>query len=538
MKTSLPRGVLTVAALLSATAAAQSTGAPSAPPRPMDVVVILCDQLNARVLSCYGGPVETPNIDRLAREGVQFLGAMCTCPFCSPARASIATGKYPHAHGITYNVMRRDYPMVPAPPTQEGIKTSDITTGRLLHDAGYATHFYGKWHLLDEDLPYYADLFAEHDAYAREMEADFAAVRRQPPAAWMNWYQWALLVEQSPAFRELARAADERWKAHAYREFVTKMGRLKLPPGKCFDVRVADKTVECIRGARPGPLMVTCSFNAPHDPNVVASPYYEMFDPAAIKLPANRHTRDPRCEKSWSRQIVQVLGEPGLREFLRIYYASVKLIDEQVGRVLHILEETGRLDGALVIFTADHGDMAGGHGMVWKSNDSFYDEIVRVPMLLRCPRLFHPQRCDMAVDLTDLMPTILSAAGRPIPPEAQGQNLLPFLAGRCDPAGARPYSFCERVAPNRENTRTVLPGARCSFAVRGQGWKYVRYHDGHELLFDLAADPGEVADLANDPARSAQKQRMIAALENWWRQTKLQHGSRSHASPMRFNSAR
>jgi len=420
-----------------------------------DIVVILCDQLNAQVLSCYGGPVPTPHIDRIAREGVQFLGAVCTLPVCSPSRASIATGKYPHAHGITYNVMRRDYPMVPAPPTQEGIKATDFTTERLLHAAGYATHFYGKWHLLDDELPYYTDMFTEHDAYAREMAGEFAAVRRQSAADWMNWYEWALPIEQTSAFREAAQAAQQQWKGRAYAEFVTKMGRLKLPPGRGFDVRVADKTVDCIRHARPGPLMVTCSFNAPHDPNVVASPYYEMFDPAAIELPANGGQREPRHERSWSREMVRTLGDPGLREFLRIYYASVKLVDDQVGRVLHALEETGRLDNALVVFTADHGDMVGGHGMIWKSNGSFYDEIMRVPLLMRCPRLFRPQRSDLAVDLTDLMPTLLSVASEPIPADAQGQNLVPFLAGRRDPSQARPYSFCERVTANRENTRAV-----------------------------------------------------------------------------------
>jgi arylsulfatase A-like enzyme len=302
-------------------------------------------------------------------------------------------------------------------------------------------------------------------------------------------------------------------------EFVTKMGRLKLRPGKCFDVRVADKTVDCIRNARSGPLMVTCSFNAPHDPNVVASPYYEMFDPAAIKLPVNAGQREPRHEQSWSREIVQTLGEPGLREFLRIYYASVKLVDDQVGRILQALEETGRLDHTLVVFTADHGDMAGGHGMIWKSNNSFYDEIMRVPLLMRCPSLFRPQRSNMAVDLTDLMPTLLSVAGTPIPAIAQGQDLIPFLTGRRNPSQARPYGFCERITGNSKNTRALSAGSRGSFAVRGQGWKYIRYDDGQESLYDLASDPGELANLAENPGSAAQKQRMITALENWWCRT-------------------
>ncbi|MBM4090145.1 MAG: DUF229 domain-containing protein [Planctomycetes bacterium] len=133
-------------------------------------------------------------------------------------------------------------------------------------------------------------------------------------------------------------------------------------------VRVADKTVECIKRAGAAPLLVTCSFNAPHDPNVVTSPYYEMFDPATIVLPQNGDVREPRHEMSWSRQMVVGLGEPGLREFLRIYYASVKMLDDQIGRVLTALEETGRLDRTAVVFTADHGDIARMVEAIWKTD--------------------------------------------------------------------------------------------------------------------------------------------------------------------------
>ena len=128
--------------------------------RSPDIVIILCDQLSARVLGCYGGPVPTPNIGRIAHEGVMFRNACCAFPVCSPSRATLATGMYPHSHGITYNVMRRDYPMVASPPTQEGLKSADVTTGSILYAAGYATHFYGKWHLTDEYLPYYSDMFS------------------------------------------------------------------------------------------------------------------------------------------------------------------------------------------------------------------------------------------------------------------------------------------------------------------------------------------------------------------------------------------
>jgi arylsulfatase A-like enzyme len=483
------------------------------------VLIIMCDQLNARVLGCYGGPVPTPNIDRIAREGVRFTDATCPTPFCSPTRATIVTGMYPHGHGITYNVMRRDYPMVKSPPTQEGIKVSDVTTEGILHAAGYATHHYGKWHLSDDDLPYYTDMYTEHGAYAEEMAATFAGVREKDASGWMDWYRWALPVEVTAPFQQAVQAAQSRWGRPRYLDFVAKMGRLTLPLEQNFDVRVADRTVERIRAVGTRPLMITCSFNAPHDPNVVPSPYYEMFDPAEIRLPQNRSVREPRHESSWSRQMVTGLGETGLREFLRVYYASVKLVDDQVGRILDALEQSGRLDRTVVVFTADHGDMAGGHGMTWKSNGSFYDEIVLVPLLVRYPPLLPPQRSGLAVDLTDLMPTLLEIARQPIPDQAQGQSLVPYLTGRRDALEARPYSFCERVRGNRESTREVRPGTPASLMVRGQGWKYVRYPDGDEYLYHLEADPGETENLAKRPDCEPQKRRMIEALEAWRRRT-------------------
>lgn len=488
--------------------------------RPPDILILMCDQLNARVLGCYGGPVPTPNIDRIAREGVLFRNASCPLPVCSPSRATIVTGLYPHSHGITYNVMRRDYPMVAAPPTQEGIKIADVTTEGILRGAGYATHFYGKWHLLDDDLPYYPDMFTEHDAYAREMASDFEAVRKRDRESWMDWYRWALPVTVDERYRGAVTRAEAVWpKKGDYLDFIRKIGRLELPPAKNFDVRVADRAIERIRSMGDRPFMITCSFNAPHDPNVAPSPYYEMFDPATIALPSNRDMREARHEKSWSRQIVAGFGDAGLREFLRVYYALVKMIDDQVGRVLAALEEAGRIDNTVIVFTADHGDMAGGHGMVWKSNGSFYDEIVLVPLLMRYPARFRPQECVIEAGHVDLMPTLLELAGQPCPATAQGQSLVPFLTGARPASEARPFAFCERAPPVPGNTRKrgARPGA--SFMVRGQGWKYIRYAEGGEVLYDLQRDPGETVNRANDAACAERKRIMADAMEAWHRRT-------------------
>ncbi len=482
---------------------------------PPNVLLLMCDQLTASVLSCYGGPVRTPHIDRIAAEGVQFHEATCPTPFCSPTRASIITGMYPHAHGIVTNCTH----LPSLQGQQQGITAEDVTTEKLLSRAGYATHHYGKWHLFGDRLPYYSDMFCPGFEHTREMAQTFERVRAGDRAGWMEWYNWALPVEIAPEFQEAVEDLGDRWKDKRYAEFITKMGRLKLPLEQNFDVRVTDLTVQRIKASAGKPLMLTCSFNAPHDPNVVPSPYYEAFSPDELELPANRNVREARFERQWSREIVAELGERGLREFLRGYYGMVKMIDDQVGRILEALDEQGRTDQTVIVFTADHGDMAGGHGMVWKSTDAFYDEIVRVPLLIRYPACFKTQQNHMAVDLTDLAPTLLELTGQPTADQVQGQSLVPYLTGERDPSEARPFSYSERVGRNPKGARKVEPGTRGSFMIRGGGWKHIRYAQGDEYLYHLADDPAETRNLADDPQYRHQRNELGAEMDAWLERT-------------------
>jgi len=482
-----------------------------------NVLFIICDQLNPAALSCYGGPVSTPNIDRIAAEGVRFDQATCPTPFCSPTRASIITGTYPHAHGITVNVGRLERPKR---PSMEGIRVDDVTTERILNEAGWATNHYGKWHLWQDDLPYYPDMFRPAQEYAREMDAVFRRVRGTDRSGWMEWYNWALPVDVAPEYRRAVQSVPaDRWSNPQYLDFIGKMGRLKLPLEQNLDVRVGDLSVERIKANAGRPFMLTCSFNMPHDPNVAPSPYYEMFRPEELKLPPNRHAREERFEKQWSRQIIANLGEAGLREFLRVYYAMVKMVDDQVGRLLAALDETGRTDDTAIVFTADHGDMMGGHGMVWKSTDAFYDDVARVPLLFRYPGRFKPGVSNVAADLVDLMPTLLELTGQAVPQQAQGQSLMPYLTGVRDSSEARPFSFSERVGRNKTGQRTLPRGTAGNFMIRGQGWKYIRYHQGDEYLYNLADDPGETKNLAADPARRSVRDELGGEMQAWLERT-------------------
>ncbi|MHC4442145.1 MAG: sulfatase family protein [Planctomycetota bacterium] len=485
-----------------------------------NILIIMCDQLTPRVLSCYGGPVETPNIDRIAREGVRFTQATCPTPYCSPTRASFIMGVYPHTHGITQNVGSR----------QIGLNQDDITTEKILHADGYLTHFYGKWHLvkpkLSPDMPYYPDHYRQFPEYYNEFAEDLQKARELGPEHYQKWYEFYLPIEIWPKFQRAVEAMGDVWKDQTYAEFTTRMGRLKMPLSKHFDVRVTDLTVERIKYAhnRDKPFMVTCAINSPHDPYALPSPYYEMYDPEKIELPANRNVREKRFEQEWSRRLVADIDKPGMghpsiREFLRIYYGSVRLIDDQVGRILKTLDQTGQTDNTLILFTSDHGDMVGGHGMAWKSTTAFYEEVVSVPLIIRYPRLFKPRVNNMAVDHVDFMPTILDLLGKPIPDYVQGQSLIPYLTGKRDPATAYPYKFSERIHRHPKQKREILPTTKGSFMIRGNGWKYIRYHDSGEYMYNLKADPGEVKNLINNPQHQNMRTKLANELNTWLKRT-------------------
>jgi arylsulfatase A-like enzyme len=469
------------------------------------VLTILCDQLNASVTSTYGGPVPTPNLTRLARSGVLFTQATCNTPFCSPTRATIVTGQYPHTHGVVSNINAGNHGLTGESPTMD----------RLLKAEGYAVHQYGKWHVSARPMPYYPDTYDSLE-YAAEMREVFDTVRSRPRESWMDFYQWALPVTVAPEYR---RAIEPLYKAKgnnpAWIDFVVKIGRLDLPLERNFEVRVADLTVDRLRQVGAKPFSITCSFITPHDPNVVPSPYYEQFSPGEVRLPANRGHREPRFERDWSRTMAAVPGETGVREFLRVYHGCVRLLDDQIGRVLDALEATGRASNTMVVFTSDHGDMAGGHGMLWKSTTAFYEEVVRVPLIFSYPGRIRPGRTEMAADHADLMPTLLELSGKPVPRSVEGHSLAPYLLGRRDPAKAPPYRFSERVPPKYAAPLRVAPGTRGSYMARGNGWKYIWYPDGGEYLYDLKSDPGEMRNRAVDASCREKKAELAREMDRW-----------------------
>ncbi len=478
-----------------------------------NVLIIMCDQLNIEALSCYGGAVSTPHIDRLAAEGILFRNGVCNYPVCSPSRGSFYLGQYPHEHGIIHNAMNIDYPSVDVPETEEAITNADPTFVKFMNQKGYSTHHYGKWHLTQEKVNYFPDEYGEHLEYAVEMKEVFDVVKKQPRETWMNWYDWILPTVRSEKYEKAIELTDEAFKERTYSEFVRKMGRLELPVEQNFDVRVADHAVKTISQSDDTPFCVVASFNYPHDPNVVPLEYYEMFDPDKIKLPDNHLIYEEMFEDSWSRTIVKNIGDDGVKEFLRIYYGSVKLLDDQVGRILSALEKTGKRENTIVVFTADHGDMMGEHGMVWKSNSSFYNGVMKVPFIISYPKRIKPMVTDVPISLVDFAPTIMSLTNQPVPESMTGKDYSKWLLNPIEENIPQEYVLCQRMHANKDRLRLEIgEDEMVGLALMDADWKYIRYKSGQEFLYHLSADPEEEVDLFNDPQFEGSLQEMREAM--------------------------
>jgi arylsulfatase A-like enzyme len=496
-----------------------------------NVLLIFPDQLQRDVLSCYGGVVDTPNIDRLASEGVRFTDATCPTPFCAPTRMSLVTSVYPQQHGVVQNTGWK----------QRGMNMGDQTYPRALFNDGYSTHHYGKWHLepvkKGDTMPWYTDQFRYFPEFADSMADKFEAYKKRGDGRFSDWYGLIFPIEITD---DLHKALDhndlwEKWRGHWAGEMVLGMGRLDLEHEDCYDYQVADKAIETIKknSAEGQPFMINVAFNIPHDPYLVPAPYYEQFPVDEIELPDNVHALHDRFKKDWGRQVnLETRGpngeETGMLEFMRIYYGNVKFLDDQVGRILQTLEETGEMDNTIIVFLSDHGDMAGGHGMTWKETEAFYEEVASIPLIVRYPKLLKPQVNPTPANTVDVFPTIFGLLGREQLPDVEGKSLVPYMTGKKKPEDAFPYTFSVRIVNNPNAERKILPEMAGHFMVRGEGFKYMvygqcddpRYRDEpSDILFDLENDPGETVDLANDPEFLSVKKKMNRVLQDWLEQT-------------------
>jgi N-acetylglucosamine-6-sulfatase len=441
-----------------------------------NIVFILMDDLRFDELGCTGHPfVQTPNIDRLAKEGALFKNAFATTPLCSPSRASFLTGHYAHKHGIIDNVDR-------SPRSHEL-----VTWPRLLHDAGYETAFVGKWHMGVDDRPRLGfDHWVSVKGQGKYFDPEFN-VDGSPVVA--NGYVTDLFNERAVAF-------------------------VKRKHEKPFCLFVAHKCVHPDLEQR-----ADGSVSDPYAANFLPAERHKSLY-AGAKVPRRPNAfQPPRGKPALERQIDDLppLGRATatddeiVRNRLRLLMAA----EEGVGQLLAALTETGQLDRTVIIFTSDHGYFYGEHGLSVERRLA-YEEAIRIPLIVRYPPLIKPgMTYEPFVLSIDLAPTLLAIAGAPLPQGLHGRSLLPLLRG--EPWQPRTSFLVEHFSDN-VFARMQKMGYS---AVRTERWKYIQYCDlqGCDELYDLQNDPYEMRNVITEPAQRETLAAMKAELQRLIEQT-------------------
>ncbi len=439
---------------------------------PPNFVVVLVDDLRWDELACTGHPfVRTPHIDRLAREGARFRGAFCTTPLCSPVRACLLTGLHTHHHGILDNTNRSE--------RSHQLKTFP----QVLQKAGYETAFIGKWHMGNDDTP-------------------------RP-----GFDHWVCLQGQGTSFDPLLNVDGKRF----------------YTSGHTTDI-LNNKAASFLLRKRTKPFCLYLSHKALH-PELTQRDDGSITDPQAAKfLPAKRHetlyTEDaiPRrlnvlddvSDKPALMQKIE--GQPPLgpetgtdEETVRDRLRMLAGIDEGVGQLLSYLKHLGQLDDTVFIFTSDHGYWYGEHGLSVERRLA-YEEGVRIPLLVRYPKLIKPGLLiDQFALSIDLAPTVLELARISADQmQTDGRSLVPLLQGQT-PADWR-TSFLIQYNTDMVFPRVHKMGYR---AIRTRRWKYIRYTDlkGMDELYDLKADPYEMTNIIEEPKMQDVRNRLDPELD-------------------------
>lgn len=436
-----------------------------------NILLLITDQQRWDALGASGNAdIKTPNLDRMAAEGVDFDHFYVQNPVCMPSRVSLLTGQYPSTLGITHMG-------VPVP-------ADTITLPKLLRNYGYTSANLGKLHFLmhanrdhrDIHPSYGFDQLEISDEPGCYEDAYRAWVRRVAPD------QLDLISVGLPPLTETFHAAmgirdDIQHPAERFR-------KRAIPfPGRSdmtHTAFVADRTIEYLRAHRDRSFLCVAGFYSPHSPWIAPQEFLDQYDPDEIALPEfPPELEGKRSQSSFS--------DAELRSARHGYYAMVTEVDHHVGRILEALDEAGLAEDTVVVFTSDHGEWLGEHLRYGKGFPA-HDCVSGVPFLVRWPAgVRNPGRTLSGLaEGVDLVPTLLEAAGIPVPYHIQGRSLMAALA--------------DETFAGRDSALTEGPGIK---VLRTRRYRYVSHASGEEQLFDLEQDPDGYRDIADDPSRPA-----------------------------------
>ena len=476
----------------------------------VNVLFIMTDQQRFDALSRAGNQeLETPNLDQLAHDGAYFVNAYTPSPICVPARTAILTGYSLKSIRVTRNSDINSREVAPVP-----------SFDNILARAGYHTEYYGKWHAPYRLAATYKNQVrrsgrndgapstvpTQNDAFRQFVERN---VPPRPPGD-------GELLDETSSRPYVPDLTDWQRRAQEYRpgggsvieQQESKIsGRLDLPSEFGRTAFTVKETLQALERIQDRPFSLTCSIGPPHPPLLVSEPYHSMYPPETLSLPlslTDSMLNSPYQKKASLHQAKGYRNPDFVRRMKANYYGLVRELDVWVGRLLDKLNELGLEKNTLVIFTSDHGEMLGDHGMT--SQGVLYEGAVHVPLLIRLPgRIPAGTVVETPVSTIDLFATILDYTGQP-GHASEGRSLRGLIEGT-EKDGP---DYCVSERPTR-------------FMVRTKRWKPLFSNSAGagrlDALYDLVQDPHELNNLiGNNPHREqyrAPAEAMKARLVRW-----------------------
>lgn len=413
-----------------------------------NILFIAVDDLNDWVEPLGGHPqAKTPNFTRLAKKGTTFTNAHCQSPLCNPSRTSLLTGLRPTTTGV--------YALQPSIRKVPGF-SSVVSLPQAFAAAGYTTLTTGKiW----------------HDAYPEP-------AGRQPGT---EFSVWGYHGSHGPLpMKKLVETPDPI--------LAMDWGVFPEEDSMMEDYKVASWAIDQMQSGLEKPFFLGVGFRRPHVPCFAPQKWFDLYPEKTLKLPQVK-SDDRNDLPKFSDYLYWNLPEPRLawlekadqwKNLVRSYLASISFMDAQLGRVLDSLEETGLDKNTIIVLWSDHGWHLGEKGLTGKN--TLWDRSTRVPMIWAGPGITPDSRCNEPAELLDIYPTLLDVTGLPPRPELEGISLIPQLQHAATPR-LRPAITTHNVG---------------NHGIRTTKWRYIRYADGSEELYDMTADPNEWYNLAGD----------------------------------------
>ena len=410
---------------------------------PPNILFVLCDQLGARWLPTYGHPlVTTPTLDSFAAEGAVFERAITTAPICTPYRGCLLSGKYPSQTGVLEN--GQAFPV--------GVKS----LANHLNAGGYRTHYVGKWHLSGSPQ----------------------RNRWVPP-------------DQRAGFQHFIGWESHHVDHHAGLIWADDPDRAIAMPGHETD-SLTDIAIGQLENAATAdqPFFLLLSYQAPHPPCSPPSEFLQPYENRGLLTEANAEREAWFKHEAWN-------ADYDAQRFRELYFGEISQLDAAFGRLLRSMDRLGLRDNTVVVFTSDHGEMAGARGMFGKG--VMYEEALNVPLIVRPPGQANGLRINTPVSTVDLMPTLLDYASCSADEQCEGSSLRPLIQGDA--------SSADRVVISEYH----------DFCATSQRWKLITR--GRTLepaeLYHLSADPYELSNRVGDPACADVQTQLMQALAAW-----------------------